>query len=703
MDVATVTLLVTAAVGLPVAWLTWAVYREASRSTAQAGGLTITQVADQLAVAVGAQWEAEAAIRRLNDPYPLPVSWVPADPSLADSWDLLVRMANSAAGRPTSAPPDTWAGAPDDLAGAGVDLVTVLNKVPTGRLGVLGEPGAGKTMLMVRLVLDLLARRTSGSPVPILASVASWNPEEHDLWSWLAAQLMIDHSALANPPSADRDEPTWAAALLAARLILPVLDGLDEIPKEVRGPAIRRINDALRPGEHLVVTSRSQQYRNAVRPRSGVEVTFRGAAVLELRALDAGTVRDYLCDDAAGPVARARWDPVLKVLGTEAPVGKALSTPLMVGLARAIYNPRPGELAGALRNPAELCDPALADQAEVESLLFDAFVPAVYRHDYAGRWKTRDAEKWLAFLARHLEFTIAGPDIAWWQLRRAVPSFDLTLWFGLVTGLLIGVVVGIVHGAVPGALIGAGAGLVTGREVATVRKPSRGIHWRPPRYNVVNLGMPIIFGAVVGTLAGVHAGLGAGALAGAVTLAVMVGSDWLNQLRRNLREIGSTASPAAVLARDRKAGIVVGAVTGVGVFALLAVFGWVNHLTLGGHSPRTTDVILLAAWFGLSASLRVAWPSYMTARIWLALRRRLPWLLMEFLDDAHRRGVLRQAGAFYQFRHIELQHQLATRSANAPRRIEPTIPVRPSRRRRILGSGRRVKAGEATAQPMPRR
>jgi hypothetical protein len=48
----------------------------------------------------------------------------------------------------------------------------------------------------------------------------------------------------------------------------------------------------------------------------------------------------------------------------------------MVGLARAIYDPRPGELTGALRDPAELCDPALPDRAGVESLLFDAFIPA---------------------------------------------------------------------------------------------------------------------------------------------------------------------------------------------------------------------------------------------------------------------------------------------------------------------------------------
>jgi hypothetical protein len=45
---------------------------------------------------------------------------------------------------------------------------------------------------------------------------------------------------------------------------------------------------------------------------------------------------------------------------------------------------------------------------------------------------------------------------------------------------------------------------------------------------------------------------------------------------------------------------------------------------------------------------------------WLALRGRLPWRLMRFLADAHvHRGVLRQAGAFYQFRHAELQRHLA--------------------------------------------
>ncbi|CAK7287034.1 hypothetical protein SGPA1_41294 [Streptomyces misionensis JCM 4497] len=38
---------------------------------------------------------------------------------------------------------------------------------------------------------------------------------------------------------------------------------------------------------------------------------------------------------------------------------------------------------------------------------------------------------------------------------------------------------------------------------------------------------------------------------------------------------------------------------------------------------------------------------------------RLPWAVAAFLDDAYQRGVLRQAGAVYQFRHARLQSRLA--------------------------------------------
>jgi hypothetical protein len=126
----------------------------------------LAQTADLFADMIGAQWGDEAAARSLSNPCPLRVRWVAAETSVADGWDALVKQAGSGASPPSGA----WATTPDDLAGGG-HLVKVLGKVPTGRLVVLGEPGAGKTTLALRLVLDLLASRASGAPVPVLVSL----------------------------------------------------------------------------------------------------------------------------------------------------------------------------------------------------------------------------------------------------------------------------------------------------------------------------------------------------------------------------------------------------------------------------------------------------------------------------------------------------------------------------------------------------
>jgi NACHT domain len=659
-----VTIPVSVSLGLPLIWLAWVTYR-GPRGTQ--GGLSVAQVADQLAIAVGAQWEVEAALRRLNDPYPLPVSWTAADRSLTDPWGSLVTLASSGAGWPAPLRADTWATGPDGLAGQRGDLVKVLGRVPTGRLAVLGEPGAGKTMLMVRLVLDMLACRSAGGPVPILASLASWNPADQDLRDWLGIQLMIDHPALAAAPPEGRREPTQAAALLASGLVLPLLDGLDEIPEEVRGSAISRINDALRPGEPVVVTCRSQQFRNAIRPENGMEVTLRGAAAIQLLPLDADVVRGYLCDDVAGPVAKARWDAVLALLGTPAPAGQALETPLMVSLARTIYNPRPGELAGALRDPAELCNPALADRTAVESLLFDAFIPAAYRDNITGRCKAQDHEKWLVFLARHLERTIVGPDLAWWELRLAVP--DLATGFGFVAGVIVGLIGGILGGVSFGIAIGLIGGGAAWLGLRKPRKPSRGIHWQPPSRDWPSLGIPAMGGAVIGVLAGVRAGAAVGAISAVGGYAVGVSWMWLLEQQGAPLDLSSAASPPAALARDRKAALVRGVLTGLGILAIWVLEAWISdlahHETVSKAIAGAAYLLVSVAVVTLAASFTIAWPNYVIARASLALLRRLPWRFMGFLADAHRRGILRQAGAVYQFRHIELQHRLATRAGES--------------------------------------
>jgi hypothetical protein len=99
---------------------------------------------------------------------------------------------------------------------------------------------------------------------------------------------------------------------------------------------------------------------------------------------------------------------------------------------------------------------------------------------------------------------------------------------------------------------------------------------------------------------------------------------------------------------------------------------------IGGHNvgQGAEFGVFLGAGFavaaGAGAGFKSAWPYYEIARVWLAPRRRLPWPLMDLLADAHMRGVLRQAGPVYRFRHIELQHRLANRDLGGRKASRPT-------------------------------
>ncbi|WP_433521636.1 hypothetical protein ACQPZ2_30645 [Nocardia pseudovaccinii] len=92
---------------------------------------------------------------------------------------------------------------------------------------------------------------------------------------------------------------------------------------------------------------------------------------------------------------------------------------------------------------------------------------------------------------------------------------------------------------------------------------------------------------------------------------------------------------------------------------------------LGGYDvAQVLDVLIDALVVGLVVGLvfvfmqEPAWFGFVVTTRWLALKGRLPWRTHRFLDDAHRLGLLRTAGAVYQFRHAELQDHLAHTEQN---------------------------------------
>lgn len=90
----------------------------------------------------------------------------------------------------------------------------------------------------------------------------------------------------------------------------------------------------------------------------------------------------------------------------------------------------------------------------------------------------------------------------------------------------------------------------------------------------------------------------------------------------------------------------IGATT-IGIATAIAG-GLVSGLFQGrDRQAALTYSIFVGVGVSLLGVLTRAWGAYTLTRLWLALRGRLPLCLTRFLDDAHRRGVLRQSGTTY--------------------------------------------------------
>jgi len=115
-------------------------------------------------------------------------------------------------------------------------------------------------------------------------------------------------------------------------------------------------------------------------------------------------------------------------------------------------------------------------------------------------------------------------------------------------------------------------------------------------------------------------------------------------------------------------GIVFGVVIGTADWLVSWLLG---HLLGARLIGPMIDGLLIGAVIGLLfGAKKAAWPTFFITRCWLAIRGQLPWHLMRFLADAHRRGALRQAGAVYQFRHAQLQQILTARESRAHENAE---------------------------------
>jgi hypothetical protein len=612
-------------------------------SPTHAEATSAPKAVQKLTSVLQSRYNTERRIRRVHDPFPLPVRWSRGPAHLADHWANVV---GSPDGETHLCVPQT---------GTVADVLLLFDAIPSRRLVILGRPGAGKTTLTLEFVWQFLEakRHQLDSRVPVILPVATWDPSEQSLRDWMAAQLS-EFPGLRKRKR--KGKQTVAAELVYDGHIFPILDGLDEMEAELRPYALKALNAQLDRGDPFILTSRAEEYAAAV--EHGDVLT--AAAVIHLEDVTFDDIADYLprtTRPTNQEAARTKWDPVLDRL-RNAPTDPAasallsvLTTPLMVSLARTIYS-------DGSDDPIELLDTEeFADAWEIADHLLDSFVPAVYDRPpqdadataRSSRWDAAKTERWLGCLALRLHAE-GEQTLQLWAARSSYVYvfagllFTTSILLGIST-LFLGREVGYLDAIAGGLFLGFSGGMVA--------------DWRYPE------------GEDVGAMSGVVGRMLVGvALYGSAWrldsvwewIVLYVVSTFVGSWTVYPRWLGfgintsKLVRPGEVVQAFRKNVMLKVALAGLGIAGLPVL---VCRIIFGTPRTATAALLVLIASCALGNALASGWFSGLLTRAYLALTGQAPLRLLAFLDDAHGRGILRQTGILYEFRHALLHDRLA--------------------------------------------
>jgi hypothetical protein len=325
-----------------------------------------------------------------------------------------------------------------------------------GKLLILGAPGAGKTTALLSLAEQLVCGAISQPKtiIPVIFELSTWRDDNQSVQDWLIEQLYDLHGG--NRKSKLYEQ--W----LERQVLLPLLDGLDELGLERQKKCTEKLNEFAEHYPQLVVCCRVKEFEAVdIKLRN-----LRGAVCLQ--SLSDSQIQDYL-----GSLNRPElWEAIqttsyLKAMLETTIEGDPglLRVPLFVKLVADVYDPQQ-----PISSKADLLDKYIETQLSLDKRNedrrkeLDEYKWAYKTPRLEPEWKkTRSNLSWLAwnlqtdnkveFLIEHLQ-----PNSIESIGLQYLYKLTLTLIFGLLFGLIIwnayGIIAGIITGIIFGLLFG---------------------------------------------------------------------------------------------------------------------------------------------------------------------------------------------------------------------------------------------------------
>jgi len=501
----------------------------------------------------------------------------------------------------------------------------IFERTAGGRLLILGEPGTGKTNLLLELASSLIenAKHDETLPIPVVFNLPRWTLGKRDrtLTEWLKDDLAREYGV----------SRTTADALVTQNLILPLLDGLDEVSQERRAACVDAINTFQHGRDlgRLAVCCRTAEYAD-------IPKLELGAAVRVEKLVRADIERE---------IEKPGLEYVKSAMACDPQLWEIIDTPLRLHVlyGAAQVEPSSGDKSG---------DPIVR--------LYARYVEYALGRDADGSPRKRTARelmlRWLGWLAAGMrrrsqsQFAFEDLDASWIPSKRGQ---WVARWFshfvpGLVGGLaqLFSVLALVLVGA-----LAVGIGAVLGVWPVGVRPVGALVVW---------LGTVLFGGLVEGLDKWLASGLVFWLVAGPVVwMGIGLGVGLLFGLERGLQPppVSGRSAPNRAAQQSLRYALRIGlssvtiGLLGFGVLRLYVRYAFAPRLLFG-----------IVALFGVMLALKSGgWFAlrYYITRLFLWWFRLAPLQYVRFLAEATERLFLIRRGGSHGFLHITFRDYMA--------------------------------------------
>lgn len=153
----------------------------------------------------------------------------------------------------------------------GTQAINVFEKLGVGRtLLILGEPGSGKTITLLKIAQSLIDKidDSLGQPVPVILNLSSWGRKRQTITEWLVEEINDIFKV----------SRTLSKKWIKEEQLILCLDGLDEVATQYQDACVQSINRFVRKHSltEVVVSSRIRDYETL-----STKLTLRSALYVQ--------------------------------------------------------------------------------------------------------------------------------------------------------------------------------------------------------------------------------------------------------------------------------------------------------------------------------------------------------------------------------------------------------------------------------------